>query len=194
MSYNNPIKRDDPQALEKLQAKLAEYEKQQTFMKQVNAYFRKHGTTQGCPGVTEELAAKLDAAVQNAYSWERQPFSSYHLTNNNAEIRRLKQRIGEVEQHQNTEYVGWEFSGGYAEANKDENRLQLFFYEKPSEEQRSALKVNGFKWAPSVGAWQRQLTENAIYAASCLEFLRPESGESPLSLQPKAPAKNAPER
>ena len=40
--------------------------------------------------------------------------------------------------------------------------LQLFFEAKPSEEQRRELQSKGFKWAPSQGAWQRQLTKNAI--------------------------------
>lgn len=44
-------------------------------------------------------------------------------------------------------------------------RLQLLFDGKPQEEARNALKAAAFKWAPSVGAWQRQLTDNAIRAA-----------------------------
>jgi len=90
--------------------------------------------------------------------------------------------------------VGWDFPGGRAEADKADNRLRLYFDEKPSEEQRSKLKCNGFKWAPSVGAWQRQLNDNAIHAAARMGFLRPESGESPTAIQPKRPVKNAPER
>lgn len=30
---------------------------------------------------------------------------------------------------------------------------------------KQVLKSRGFRWAPSQGAWQRQLTDNAIYAA-----------------------------
>jgi hypothetical protein len=45
--------------------------------------------------------------------------------------------------------------------NFDENRLQLFFDGKPSEDIRARLKSRGFKWAPSQGAWQRQLNNNA---------------------------------
>ena len=119
---------------------------------------------------------------------------SYILSGNTAEIRRLRQRIEEVSRTQSTEYVGWDFPGGRAEADKEDNRLRLYFDEKPSEEQRSTLKCNGFKWAPSVGAWQRQLNDNAIYAAARIDFLRPESGESPTAIQPKRPVKNAPER
>ena len=37
-----------------------------------------------------------------------------------------------------------------------ENRVRLSFDGKPSAETRSLLKSNGFKWAPSQGAWQRQ--------------------------------------
>jgi hypothetical protein len=41
-------------------------------------------------------------------------------------------------------------------------RLQLIFDGKPSDEVREVLKKNGFKWSPKNGAWQRQLTDNAI--------------------------------
>ena len=51
---------------------------------------------------------------------------------------------------------------------------------------RQALKSEGFKWAPSQGAWQRQLNQNAIRAAARLDFLRPEDGKSPYQLQPFA--------
>ena len=163
-------------------------------MKEINAYFKKHATALGCPGLSDAEAAKLDERVQNSYSWEKQPYPSYILSGNTAEMRRLRQRIEEVSRTQNTEYVGWDFPGGHAEADKEDNRLRLYFDGKPTEEQRSKLKYNGFKWAPSVGAWQRQLNDNAIYAASRLDFLRPESGESPTALQPKAPAKSTPER
>ena len=163
-------------------------------MKEINAYFKKHATALGCPGLSDAEAAKLDERVQNSYSWEKQPYPSYILSGNTAEMRRLRQRIEEVSRTQNTEYAGWDFPGGHAEADKEDNRLRLYFDGKPTEEQRSKLKYNGFKWAPSVGAWQRQLNDNAIYAASRLDFLRPESGESPTALQPKVPAKSTPER
>jgi len=39
---------------------------------------------------------------------------------------------------------------------------------KPEPEVRDVLKRNGFKWAPSQGAWQRQLTDNAIRAAKAV--------------------------
>ena len=82
--------------------------------------------------------------------------------------------------------MGWTFPGGEARVNEAENRLQLIFEEKPDADQRQALKGEGFKWAPSQGAWQRQLNQNAIRAAARLDFLRPEDGKSPYQLQPFA--------
>lgn len=154
-------------------------------MKKVNVYYKKNGTCVGCEGVSDELAAKLDENIKQAYSWDKQPFPSYRLTNNNAEIRRLKKRIENLTATQNTEFVGWKFNGGEAVINEDKNRLQLIFDEKPSEEQRTILKSNGFRWAPSDKAWQRQLNHNAFYAANRIDFIKPESGEKPTDLQPK---------
>ncbi len=191
---NRVISSDDPNAIQKLQDKLEMCEKSQKYMKEVNAYYRKNGTCEGFPGMEAARAARLDESVRQAYSWDKQPFPSYALTNNSAEIRRLKQRIETLTVNQEVGFVGWTFDGGEVVANSEENRLQILFDEKPDEQKRSALKGNGFKWSPSQGAWQRQLNDNAIYAASRMEFLRPESGESPVKLQPKAPKKDAPER
>ena len=154
-------------------------------MKEVNAYFRKHKTLDGCPELTPEQAEKLKADMAQSWHLDKsKPYPAYLLSNNNANIRRTRQRIEDLKSQ--SEYAGWAFPGGRAEINEGENRLQLFFEEKPSEEQRRELKSNGFKWAPSQGAWQRQLTKNAIYAAGRMEFLRPEDGQSPYQLQPFA--------
>lgn len=140
MMQNHVIYSDDPQAVEKLQAKLDKLTAMHARMKEINAYFRKHATALGCPGLSDEDAAKLDRRVQEGYSWEKQPYPSYVLSGNTAEMRRLRQRIEEVSRTQSTEYVGWDFPGGRAEADKEDNRLRLYFDEKPSEEQRSKLK------------------------------------------------------
>lgn len=194
MSYKHAISSDDPQAVEKLTAKLETCQKRQEYMKAINSFYRKNGTVHGCPGVSEEAAEKLDEAVRTGYSWETAPFPSYELSGNNAEIRRLKQRIEQLTRDKEVGYVGWKFDGGETVANTGNNRLQLLFDEKPSAERRAVLKSNGFHWSPSEQAWQRQLNDNAIYAASRIDFIRPESGESPARIQPKAPKKGAPER
>ena len=75
--------------------------------------------------------------------------------------------------------------GGRVEMNREDNRLQVFFDGKPDADTRAELKSSGFRWAPSVGAWQRQLTDNAIRAADRLECIKPLSGEKPSQLQKK---------
>ena len=161
MAYNKAISSSDPQAIEKLTEKLEHCKAQQENIKAVNAYFRSHGTCRGAPGLTDVQAAKLDVRVERAPSYDKQPYPSWELQNNNAEIRRLTQRIGLIAQEREVGFKGWEFAGGHAEANTDMNRLQLFFDERPSAEQCAALKSHGFKWAPSQGAWQRQLNDNS---------------------------------
>lgn len=43
--------------------------------------------------------------------------------------------------------------------------MQIIFDGKPDADIRATLKQNGFRWAPSQGAWQRMLNQNGIYAA-----------------------------
>lgn len=87
------------------------------------------------------------------------------VSNVSAEKRRLKGRIAELERRAEKPLQGWKFNGGEVIANADDNRLQIFFEGKPDDTIRDALKRRGFRWAPSVKAWQRQLTSNAVYAA-----------------------------
>ena len=63
MSYKNPTSRDDPQTLEKLQAKKEECEKLQIKMKSVNSYYKKNSTCVGHPELTEDQARKLEASM-----------------------------------------------------------------------------------------------------------------------------------
>ena len=178
------ISADDDLAVEKLTKKLEGMESQQAMMKAVNAYYRKHKTLEGCPELTAEQVEKVTASMSQDWRKDPVPFPSYLLTNNNANIRRVRQRIEELSNR--SEFVGWTFPGGEAKVNEAENRLQLLFEEKPDTDTRQALKSEGFKWAPSQGAWQRQLNQNAIRAAARLDFLRPEDGKSPYQLQPFA--------
>ena len=177
------IRQDDPQAIPKLEKKLAGLEKAQETMKAVNAYYRKHGTLDGCPHLSPENLEKLKAAMVSGWHYEKKPFQSWELSNNNAEIRRIRQRIDSLTRAKETVYVGWEFEGGHVEANREQSRLQVFFEDKPDAEARQQLKEHGFRWAPSVGAWQRLLNGNAYYAADRISSIQPLTGEKPTELQ-----------
>ena len=177
------ISADDPQAVQKLQSKLADLEKSQETMKAVNAYYRKHKTLDGCPHLSQENIEKLKAGMSSSWHLEDKPYPTWALSNNSAEIRRVKSRIADLSKKQEIGYIGWEFEGGKVEANTEANRLQIFFEEKPDEATRSELKSNGFRWSPKAEAWQRQITDNAYYAANYIKSIQPLSGEKPTDLQ-----------
>ena len=177
------IRQDDPQAIPKLQKKLAGLEKAQETMKAVNAYYRKHGTLDGCPHLSPENIENLKADMASGWHYEKKPFQSWELSNNNAEIRRVRQRIESLTRANEVAYVGWEFDGGHVEANRDQGRLQVFFDGKPEADARQQLKENGFRWAPSVGAWQRLLNDNAYRASDRIACIQPLSGIKPTELQ-----------
>ena len=177
------ISADDPQAVQKLEKKLERLEKSQETMKAVNAYYRKHKTLDGCPHLSPEQLEKLKADMASSWHLGDKPFATWALSNNSAEIRRVKDRIKSLSQQKEIGFVGWEFDGGKVEANTEANRLQIFFEDKPDETTREALKSNGFRWSPKAGAWQRQLTSNAYYAADYIKAIAPLTGEKPTELQ-----------
>lgn len=191
---NRAISSDDPDAVQKLQEKLTALEKLQAKMKTTNAYYRKHQTCRGCEGITDEEAARLDQRVKDGYSWETAPYPAYALSNNNQEIHRIKKRLETLTQNREVGFQDWEFDGGKVVANDDKNRLQIFFDEIPPAEVREALKGHGFRWARSEGAWQRQLSSNAIYAARHIAAIRPIDGSDPIKIQPKRVPSRTPER
>lgn len=159
------ISADNPDAVQKLRDKLAALERGQAVMKAVNAYYRKNGTLEGCPDLDEAALLEVSGVMSRSWRQNPKPFESWALSNNNANIKRVRDRIATLEKQQQAPATGWEFDGGRVEMNTGENRIQIIFDGKPDDETRGKLKGRGFRWAPSQGAWQRQLTDNAIYAA-----------------------------
>lgn len=162
------ISSDDPNAIDKLEAKLKSLEEDQQMMKAVNAYYRKYKTFDGCPDISEKNAAQIKG------QWERGwyvgiPFPPYSLSNNNANIKQVRDRLVGLKKRQESPVpAGWSFEGGRVEMNAEENRVQIFFDEKPDADVRNTLKGRGFRWAPSQSAWQRQLNANGIAAAKAV--------------------------
>lgn len=180
------ISADDPDAVGKLREKLENLEELQETMKLVNDYYRRRNTLDRCPYLTQEQVQKLKSDMESNWHYGNAPYLPWQLSNNGAEIRRVKKRIEELSRRAETDYTGWEFGGGYVEVNREDNRLRIFFEEKPDEAARSELKSNGFKWSPKAGAWQRQITANAFHAADRIQCIKPLTGEKPSELQRKA--------
>lgn len=179
------ISADDPEAVHKLRIKLTSLQVEQERMKMVNAYYKKNKTLDGCPELSWEEIEKLKAAMARSWRKDPKPYESYVLSNNNTVIRQTANRIKELTSVAETEYVGWEFQGGGVEINREGNRLQLRFYEKPDADVREELKSYGFRWSPSAGVWQRQLNEHVFEVADKIVAIRPLSGELPSALQAK---------
>lgn len=93
---------------------------------------------------------------------EGKVFEPWALQNNLAEIKRLEGRLSQLEQNKERGDAVVKIGEVEVRENTESMRLQLFFPGKPERETITILKKNGFRWAPSVKAWQRQLTENAL--------------------------------
>lgn len=161
------ISSDDPDAITKLKAEAAEAVERQDKMKAANIAWKKAGNKAG---------------RQENGSWIDAPFAAYQLTNNSANIRRIQARIAQLEASAKAaEAAGGENKRASYQGlcdvveNFEENRVQIIFESKPSAEVRAELKGNGFRWAPSQKAWQRQLNNGARYAAK--KFLRSQGVE-----------------
>ncbi len=155
---NTAISSDDPEALDKLHAKLECLQNAQERGKALNAYYRKHKTLKGCDGVSDAEAEQLERQMSDQPERLRRPVPAWMLTNRNAEINRLKKRIERLQVVDAMEDAEIEFDGGRIVSNSDVNRVQILFDEKPDADMRQTLKSYGFRWAPSEGAWQIQRT------------------------------------
>lgn len=146
----------------------------QAKMKEINALIRKFKDNE--PGF---IAAAQEKGISEPVAREllkpdylgRIGYPDYKLVNNGAQIRRLAQRIEQLERKAPSAEGDPKgdpiltFEGGRIELNKEADRLQIFHDSKPERAVIEKLKSRAFNWSPSNGCWQRKITSNAIYAA-----------------------------
>lgn len=166
-----PISSDDPEAPDLLRRKITAAEQRQEMMKAANRIIK------GSKPQDDKLLALLELGVDKRVAPRlfvpdfcgRIGYPDYELKNNNANIRRMKERLAGLEtaraQAAAETAADVEVNGAVIHEDADLNRLQIVFNGKPSQEVRTALKSRGFRWAPSLGVWQRQLTNDARQAA-----------------------------
>lgn len=171
------ISSDDPQAIEKLQQKIADAEHSQAVMKAANAAIRK---TKGkgddarlaaliAAGLTEEQAR--DAMTPDCFGGIG--FASYALSNNNANINRMKVRLVQLVREAEAPTGEIERTECGVVHQVADNRVQVVFPGKPNREMCQFMRAHGFRWAPSAGAWQRhQNSAGRFHAHLVIEAIK----------------------
>lgn len=156
---------DDPS--DALRAKVAKLTELLELKKAVNKIVRKKKLSddEKVAAIIEEsgLSEATARMILKPDDCGRVGFPGYELTSLRGKIKRLEAELRVVESSKEREPLvgdGWQI-----EEDIREGRVRIFFDEKPPEAVRSSLKRHGFRWARSVGAWQRQLTDNARIAA-----------------------------
>lgn len=167
MESNNAIFTDDPEASEKIADKIKRLENNQNIMKLSNKIIKSN----------KPDAVKIDELIKLNFTESqavklllpdfcgRLGFPSYALTNNNANINRLKKRLNYVEKLASVGTSEIEINGVKIIDNQDANRLQIFFPDIPSPEIRTELKRSGFRWSPTNKAWQSYRSASANWKA-----------------------------
>lgn len=116
------------------------------------------------PKAIEKLQARIEELEKAKLEVKARPHEWYELPYLNADIKRAKDRIKEIQELEELQFEEVIFTGGKAILNREINRLQLLFDTKPNEEIRTLLKGPGFKWSRYEQAWQRLYNRNGIYA------------------------------
>jgi len=153
---DNTIFSDDENAIEALEARIAEREAQSAKMKAVNRAYAK-GDAEALAELgfdLETTRAKLGAMSSYGKYYSERPFPSYALSNLRANIRRDKKRIEEVKRRAAaTERA--EAAGGITIYCGNEY-CSVTFAEKPPRATLNELKAAGFRWGG--GSWNGRST------------------------------------
>jgi hypothetical protein len=164
-----PIMAGDADAVDRLAEQLAKAERLQARMKAANAAIRKHKKG----GEAAQVAALRELTISEGMAREllkpdfcgRIGFADYQLTNNGANIRRIKARMEQIERTQAQPLQQFEGIAASYEDDPPANRVRLTFPGKPAEAVRTELKRNGFRWTPSQGVWQAYRNYNSLAVA-----------------------------
>jgi hypothetical protein len=174
-----PIMAGDADAIERLTEKVAEAEALQITMRAVNAAIRRHAKA----GSDAQIAAILEIApdlgsVKAALMLQpdclgRIGYADYELSNNSANIRRMKRRVELLSRHKTSPPLTRRGENGVlCEDCPADNRVRLFFPYKPDVTVRDRLKSNGFRWSPSLRCWQAYRNSRAF--ATAKQFITPD--------------------
>jgi hypothetical protein len=158
---NNAIFSDDPDAIPQLETKLAELIQQRDRNTAINKLVRKKDRAGLLAMGLKE--ATVDALFTPDYGG-RTGIPPYVNSNLSGNITRVKQRIQELTAKRANESREFEVGDITITEDVEADRLRITFPGKPDAATIKTLKSYGFRWSPSVGAWQRNLNNGARYA------------------------------
>jgi hypothetical protein len=173
LESSHVINSADPDVLVKLEEKLAGLESKHQNMKACNKIIKSKKLIDDQK--IEELHSigihrRLGTELLKPDFCGRIGYADYQLANSNANMKTVRDRIASIKatliKAIESPEVAYPELGLKVLRNTEVNRLQLVFDGKPDQSVRSLLKSNGFKWAPSQGAWQRDLNNNGTHAAN----------------------------
>jgi len=170
LESNRSISSDDPEAVTRLRSKIEQLEAYQKAMVAINRIVRKYKADKAA-GIAALLAGEFQLSPEYAAQLfepdfcGRTGFADYQLANNSGNLARCRKRLAQLEQLSTATDEEVEFGDIRVINSATDNRTQIFFPGKPPEPVRSHLKSLGFKWAPTVGAWQRHRSNYAWHAA-----------------------------
>lgn len=162
-----PIRGDNPDATELLREKIERRKKRLSDMKETNLIIRKCGKGTEREALIDALCggkglSRSEAAILSKPNcFGKIGYEPWEFANLRAEIKRLENLLAEIEAKRSRppRDTTHETIAGKVEVieNAEADRIQIIFPGKPDAATRDALKGNGFRWAPSAGAWQRHL-------------------------------------
>lgn len=140
-------------------------DKAEHYKKKVENLENPHAISSDDPDAITKLKQKLADMELEREAIKAREHKAWELSNLSANIRRVKQRIAELEAIEKTPDLDKEVNGVHIFTDKIENRVKISFPEIPSQEIRAFLKSRGFHWSPYGKVWQRMLSNAAIYTA-----------------------------
>lgn len=160
------------QELEAAERELNNYSNLQEELKEINKVLRKNKDL--------DLTSALELLKNEEYSEEALKLiseydgiiPSFALTNRNAKIKRLKEKV-QIMLSRIARKDTWQdikFEGGYITISDD--RLKIYHDSKPSTEIIQEIKKNGYRWSPNWKCWCRKHTGNAVLSLKNLSFVK----------------------
>lgn len=159
--------------LEEARKNLEAREKAHEQMKQANAVIRRSKSRdemfEGIREIFPNFSFEQIAKIIDPQSFSGMGFARFELTNNLANIKRLRERVAILESKEVKKEMGdnkeLSFEGGRIVSDYTEDRVMIHHDNKPEAEVIGRLKKSGFRWSPKNKAWQRKLTRSGIYDA-----------------------------